>query len=382
MKRILLCVGAMLLAASVAWSAFGQCVGGSCQVYNGWQPAPSVDVKVKVKRPTPAWRYERPVGHRAAVVRVYCQDDVRTRSIGSGVLVRWGERIVVLTARHVVKDAKRVVVETFKRKAYRAKVMRVDAAWDCAVLELTERPEGIEPAEVELGSAAMFSDGDRLESCGYGPDGKLACNFGLFKGYRRSTAKIDGPDDWMVVSGHARGGDSGGPVFNSHGRVVGVIWGYDGETVVSVQAGRIHRLLDAAVAVYQEQAVNVGIFQRNPTPPKPDFLPQRPLVPVPQQPADEVKIGDKNPLLPWRGDSETRDREFEERLNGLLTAQERERQARIAAQGGGTSVDVQVGRKPDRPTEPEPAPTPLGVALCLTGAVLVGVVVFYGVQKN
>ena len=383
MKRMLLCVGAMLLAVSVAWEACGQCVDGSCRVYNGWRPAPRVDVKVKVKqRPTPAWRYVRPVGHRAAVVRVYCQDSSRMQSIGSGVLVRWGKRIMVLTARHVVKDAKRVVVETFRKKTYRAKVIKVDAAWDCAVLELSDTPEGIEPAEIELGPAAMFKDGDRLESCGYGPDGKLACNTGLFQGYRRSTADLNGPDDWMVVSGHARGGDSGGPVFNARGRVVGVIWGYDGQTVVSVQAGRIHQLLDEAVAAYQQQAL--PILQRNPTPPKPAYIPQPPLVAVPPaDTADEVAQREgKKPLLPWRGESEARDRQFENRLNGLLTAQEQERQARITAQGGGTSVDVQVGPKQEKEAKPETEPTPLGVALCLAGAVLVGFVVFYSIQKN
>ena len=378
--KTIICCAAVLTAVALVWLtcslAKAQCVGGQCP-NDGWRPGPNVDVKVKVKRrPTPAWRYERPVGHRAAVVRVFCDDGARTRSIGSGVLVRWGKRVVVLTARHVVKDAKRVIVETCKRKSYRARIIKVDAAWDCAVLELSGKPEGVEPAEVELGPAAMFRDGDRLESCGYGPDGKLACNTGLFRGYRRSSAKMDGPDDWMVVSGHARGGDSGGPVFNSRGRVVGVIWGYDGQTVVSVQAGRIHRLLDEAVAGYQQQAL--PIFQRNPTPPKPDYMPQAPLVAV-----EPVKRQDgKQPLLPWRGESEARDRDFENRLSRLLTAQEQERQARLAGQDGGTSVDVRVGPKQEREAATAREPKPLGVALCLAGAALVGVLVFYGVQKN
>ena len=394
MKRFLLCAMSVMLAVSVAWSAFGQCPGGVCPP-RGWQPAQSVDVQVKVK-PTPAWRYERAVKHRTAVVRVFCNDGGRVRSIGSGVLVRWGKRIVVLTARHVIQDAKSVVVQVFTRKAYRARIIKVDATWDCAVLELSEQPKDVEPAEVELGKAAMFTDGDRLESCGYGPDGRLASNAGLFKGYRRSTAKKNGPDDWMVVSGHARGGDSGGPVFNSRGRVVGVIWGTDGETVVCVQAGRIHVLLDAATTAYQQQAVNVGIFQRNPTPPKPapDFMPQRPLVPVPPQGSgcaggscpggqcDPAAFGNKAPMLPWRGEAEARDSDFENRLNGLLAAQEAERQARMAGEARGPSVDVQVGPKPEVPAETAPAPKPIGVVLCLVGALVVGVVVFYNVQKN
>ena len=129
------------------------------------------------RRPHPAWRYEQPVGHRAAVVRIFCQDDVRTRSIGSGTLIKWAvgsgcsaaEKIVVLTARHVVADAKKIVVEVFNKKTYQARVLKMDAVWDCAVLELEREPEGVPAAEVELGQQAMQREGDRLESCGYCP---------------------------------------------------------------------------------------------------------------------------------------------------------------------------------------------------------------------
>ena len=210
---------------------------------------------------------EKPVGHRAAVVRIYCQDDMRTRSIGSGTLVRWiatdtafsrapkgsAARLVVLTARHVVADAKNIVVELFNKKTHQARVLKVDAVWDCAVLELDGKPEGVTAAEVELGEAAMQHEGSRLESCGYGPDGKLAVNTGLFLGYKRSTQTPNGPDDWFEISGHARPGDSGGGVFNERGRLVGVLWGTNGEVVVGVQAGRLHLLLDSAVPKTIEQ---------------------------------------------------------------------------------------------------------------------------------
>ena len=39
------------------------------------------------------------------------------------------------------------------------------------------------------------------------------------------------------------------PFSTSGGRLVGVLWGTDGEEVVAVQAGRLHLLLDAAVPV-------------------------------------------------------------------------------------------------------------------------------------
>lgn len=118
-----------------------------------------VEVDVKHKQPRPAWRYEHPIGHRAAVVRIYCQDTARTRSIGSGVLVRWGKRIVVLTARHVVQDAKKVIIELHTKRTHYARVLKVDVVWDCAVLELVGQPESVEPVDVEVGDVAMQREG-------------------------------------------------------------------------------------------------------------------------------------------------------------------------------------------------------------------------------
>ena len=253
--------------------------------------------------PHPAWRYERPAGHRAAVVRIYCQDDLRTRSIGSGTLVKWGGKVVVLTARHVVKDAKKIVVELHDKRTHRATVVAVDAVWDFAVLELDAAPVGVEPADVERGEAAMQAAGNRLESCGYGPDGRLACNSGLFLGYKRSAETPDGPDDWFTISGHARGGDSGGGVFNERGRLVGVLWGTDGQEVVCVQAGRLQKLLSAAIP--EDAAQQKSILQRVPTPAK--------------------------PLLPWRKETKSRDDAQDARIEALIELQERQAKAAVPA---------------------------------------------------
>ncbi|MEN6450208.1 MAG: trypsin-like peptidase domain-containing protein, partial [Thermoguttaceae bacterium] len=222
-------------------------------------------VKVKVV-PRPAWRYERPEGYRASVVRVFCEDSAG-RSIGSGTLVRWNGRTVVLTARHVVRVAVKITVLLCTGKTHEAKVLKMDPTWDCAVLEIMGNPVGTAAARIEFGPSASQRDGDRLESCGYGADGRLAVNTGLFRGYRRSTAAPGGPDDWMVISGHARPGDSGGPVFNGRGRLVGVLWGTDGEEVVCVQAGRLHLVLEAAVPAHAYQPQAYECLDRHPTPP-------------------------------------------------------------------------------------------------------------------
>lgn len=335
-------------------------------------------------RPHPAWRYERATGPRAAVVRIYSQDGPRMRSIGSGTLVRWNGRIVVLTARHVVQDARRIIVELCTKRTLWARIVKVDAVWDCAVLELIGEPAGVEPAEVALGKNAKFSKGDRLESCGYGADGKLACNSGLFIGYRRAGIRAT-VDDWMEISGHARQGDSGGGVFNTRGRLVGVLWGTDGKTVVCVQPGRIHLLLNQAVPRRVDQkALVLAAIYRNPTPPQePRIIPQRPLAPVPPrscptgQACDETAYGKPKPILGWRDGAQKRDNDLERRQRALLQALEAERRARLAS-----PPEVFVARPPaTQEAAPDAEPSPLLAGLGIVAGVVVGFVIYFAMRK-
>ena len=97
-------------------------------------------------------------------------------------------------------------------------------------------PEGVEPAELELGDQAIQRKAIGWNRAAMGPTANWPATAGCSSaiGARRGPG---GPDDWMVISGHARGGDSGGPCSTSRGRMVGVLWGTDGKEVVCVQAG-------------------------------------------------------------------------------------------------------------------------------------------------
>ncbi len=389
MKRAIL---SLLLAAATVVPALAQCGPWGCpstqpQQPNYRQPAdfqpPTSGLQ---STPTPAWRYAQATGHRRAVVRIHCWAGGGTWYKGSGVLVRWGRRKVVITARHVVRGAKRIIVDfPGRRRCRKVTILLFDDRWDCCALQVGDLPKDIEPVEFAFGEEARFRGGERLVSCGYGPDGRLAVNRGLFKGYRRSSKAPDqGPDDWMVISGRARQGDSGGPVFDSKGRVVGVLWGTDGREVVCVQAGRLTTLLTSAVKRWEQMQMPRNI-QRKPTPARPPRAqPEPELAPV-----DPAKIagGRDRTLLPWRKEAEAKDKQHDRRLaeqdrriGRLIDLAERMARNR---RGANVDVDISAGGesiKDEVDVGAKRSPLLAGLFMCC--GVAAGFVVYFAARKD
>ena len=318
--------------------------------------------------PTPAWRYAQPTGHRAAVVRVGCQDTDGGRSGGSGVFVRYNTLCVVLTARHVVQNARTIQVRFCNGHVSPARVLSADGTWDVSVLALQSPPEGVEPAELEYGGEAMQQAGNRLESCGYGPDGRLACNHGLFLQYVQPAGSA--ALDWMEWSGHAREGDSGGPVFNSQGRIVGILWGTDGTKVVGVQAGRLHVVLQTAAQTQLQSTPPSGtVADAAPCPCGPG---QACAVPARAEPP-------KKHLLPYRADEDKRLAETDARLDKISSLLLAMQQANLARQTepsppADSSQQVEAARGKEA--------SPLLAGLCILGSVVVGTVIYFAAAKK
>ncbi len=242
--------------------AHGQCGLGGCPTNGGggqqwgqpqYQP-PQFSQRPSPNRSASGLRYATPIGHLAAVVRVRCLERNGHWSVGSGVVILYDKRYLILTANHVTRATVQQTVRVSTGKWHDANLLTSDETWDCSVLEIS-KPEGVTPAEVAWGEEAHPARGAPLQSCGFGSNDRLAVNTGRFLGYKRSTQARIGVDDWMELSGPARGGDSGGPIFNAAGKVVGVLWGstYDrrrvrsSDIVIGAQCGRIHLALQAAV---------------------------------------------------------------------------------------------------------------------------------------
>lgn len=161
-------------------------------------------------------------------------------SQGSGTLVDVrGQRGLIVTNWHVIRDAKGPIVATFPdgfRSA--ATVLKVDADWDLAAL-LIWRPNAT-PITISMTAPRP---GERLTIAGYG-----AGNYRAVTG--RCTQYV-APGDHMPyemveVSAEARQGDSGGPILNERGELAGVLFGAGGGTTSGSFCGRVRWFLNSA----------------------------------------------------------------------------------------------------------------------------------------
>ena len=214
-----------------------------------------------------------------AVVRVvaqHCDGRSCSRTYGSGTVVDIdGAAAVIVTCAHLFREpASSVAVRFPDGVTLAAEVKAIDQTWDLAALTIqADRQFGVAPVAI---SGVAPKPGDPLQSCGYGSDGEYSCNRGRAIGYGRTATTSS--HETLELSGMARDGDSGGPVFNAQGELVAVLWGTNGQIVSATYCCRVQRFL-------------AGLFPRlrdrfnRPTQPE-RAQPAGPLVPVqPTQPA-------------------------------------------------------------------------------------------------
>lgn len=209
--RLLRVVGCFLIAAMQPSYAVGQCTADRC--------SPAV---------TP----------HPAVVRVVQIAASGSRCYGSGTLVHKDDRQgIVLSCAHLFRDEAGSVAVTFPGgRPLEAELVAIDPAWDLAALRIAA-PQA-NPVTVAVDHP---KPGDRLQSCGYGSDGRYWCNQGSTLGYARTATTAT--YETLELTGRARDGDSGGPVFNERGELAAVLWGTDGRIVGGTYCGRIRKFL-------------------------------------------------------------------------------------------------------------------------------------------
>jgi S1-C subfamily serine protease len=145
---------------------------------------------------------------------------VSLESIGSGVLI---DEKRVLTAAHVVQAATTVVVQFVDGSEVRARIVASSVPEDIALLELEKPQPRMTPAS--LGDSQSIDVGDPVVIVGapYGLSYSLTTGFISGRHLPRKVASDLSQAEYLQTDATVNQGNSGGPMFDMQGRVVGIV---------------------------------------------------------------------------------------------------------------------------------------------------------------
>jgi S1-C subfamily serine protease len=215
-RRVLLAVGAF--GALTAWSS-GSAAGAG-------EESRRIELVARLERSVVLILVEgREIRHEKRSVTL-----APSESLGTGLVLSADG--LVLTAAHVVAGADRVRVEVEKGELRPARILFVDEPSDVALLRL----EGVLPSlfPARLGDSDRARKGEALYVIGSpsGIEGSLSV--GVLSGRHPARHVFGGSVEAELIQTDAaiNAGNSGGPMFNSHGEVVAIA-----QSILSVGGG-------------------------------------------------------------------------------------------------------------------------------------------------
>lgn len=280
-RSAIMAVAIVLALLLSAFEAFGQCGPNGCFVPPYQQPRQQTPGRttpdLPAQSPQPAG-WALPTGGQrvvAATVRI-CHTGPKGVSLGSGTLIAHeGEYSYVLTCSHLFDEGPgKTTVEREEQRTW-SRVIARDRPHDLALLQ-TGRLRG-DPVDIADPSADEV-----LYACGFGQGGTMRAIRGRIAGYSKA---VGAEHNNVRIRGSVRRGDSGGPLFNAGGQLVGVVWGQrDGESY-AMHGGPIRRVLGRLFPVIAERRRAAREGRSRPMPvERSDPIAQAPPIPR-QQPA-------------------------------------------------------------------------------------------------
>ncbi len=146
---------------------------------------------------------------------------VAAGSIGSGFLISSDGRI--MTAAHVVQVADKITVKFVTGDEVPARVLASDPSADVALIQAESVPEGVTPARLGSGDGAEVGDQVFVIGAPYGIAHTLTV--GHISARRAPNHLFGGLEKVELLQTDAaiNQGNSGGPMFNMQGEVIGVV---------------------------------------------------------------------------------------------------------------------------------------------------------------
>lgn len=132
-------------------------------------------------------------------------------SAGSGFAI--GENTVVTNA-HVIANENDITIYGYNGETYRASVYLIDTSFDIAILSV----EDGKFAPLEIGDSDSIKAGDDIYAIG----APKSLDYTLTKGVISNKSRKFGNYTYIQIDAAINSGNSGGPLLNSKGQVIGV----------------------------------------------------------------------------------------------------------------------------------------------------------------
>jgi serine protease DegQ len=144
------------------------------------------------------------------------ENDPKPISSGSGVIVDAGQGIII-TNNHVVEGGGKYTVDLLDGRLFDATLVGTDKATDLAVLKI----EATGLAQVEVADSGTLRTGDLAFAVGYPLGLDQTLTMGVISGLGRSGMG-DRIEDYIQTDAAVNSGNSGGPLLDSRGRLIGI----------------------------------------------------------------------------------------------------------------------------------------------------------------
>ena len=140
----------------------------------------------------------------------------KSSALGSGFII--DEKGIVVTNNHVIEGAEDIVVQVNGDKEFKAKVIGADPLSDIAVLQLETKEKFI---PVKFGDSDKARIGDWVIAIGnpFGFGGTVTS--GIISARNRSIG-LSRYEDYIQTDASINSGNSGGPLFDMNGDVIGI----------------------------------------------------------------------------------------------------------------------------------------------------------------
>lgn len=158
---------------------------------------------------------------RAKGTEVTAAGQVRYATTGSGVLISADGK--VMTAAHVVHAVDEITVEFLGGEAVTARVVASEPAADLSLLQLASVPKGAQPARMANSDAVRVGDDVIIVGAPYGLSYSLSRGLISARWAPNTVYRTMPLAEFFQTDAVINTGNSGGPMFNMAGEVIGIV---------------------------------------------------------------------------------------------------------------------------------------------------------------